>query len=63
MGFMILFTVLLIILALVLLHFDQKFKYWKYLGVPFVKPDFFYGNLKGVGTKIHTYELMLKVYL
>ena len=53
---------LLVIFAIIYIYFDHKLKFWKNSGVPFIKPKFPFGNLKGVGTKIHNSELMVKVY-
>lgn len=50
--------------ALLLAYFFYKrtFEYWKTRDVPYLKPQFPYGNTKGLGTKFHTFALMHKVY-
>jgi len=44
------------------LYIKRKFSYWKSKGVPYVKPEFPYGNLKGMGTSVHGSQIMLKLY-
>lgn len=50
--------------ALIYWYIDRKFKYWKIEcpGVPFVKPEFFYGNSRGIGKYVSASELIQKIY-
>ncbi|GAB0087591.1 Cytochrome P450 [Sergentomyia squamirostris] len=56
---------LLTVLTLVLLgvlNVKKKFRYWKDRGVPYVKPVFPYGTLKGMGSTKHSSEVFQKAY-
>ncbi|XP_055696565.1 probable cytochrome P450 6a23 [Lutzomyia longipalpis] len=44
------------------LYVKKKFQYWEERGVPYVKPEFPYGNLKGIGTTKHTTDIFPKIY-
>lgn len=37
-------------------------RYWKKRNVPYLEPEFYYGNSRGMGSKYHAYEFMLKCY-
>lgn len=41
------------VIGLVAYWFKKKFSYWEDRGFQFVKPDFPFGSLKGVGYKVH----------
>lgn len=41
------------IVGLVAYYFNKKFSYWENRGFDFIKPEFPFGSLKGVGFKIH----------
>ncbi|XP_055697212.1 cytochrome P450 6a9-like [Phlebotomus papatasi] len=43
-------------------YVKNKFQYWEKKGIPFVKPVFPYGLLKGMGTTRHTSEIFTKAY-
>jgi cytochrome P450 family 6 len=47
--------------ALIAFWFKKKFSYWEDNGFEFIKPEFSFGSLKGVGYKIHFSE-KTKVY-
>jgi cytochrome P450 family 6 len=61
----IIFTIgfLLTILFLVILFFQIKHQYWKKRNVPHIKPEFFYGNSRGMGTKYAYGAFWKKMYL
>lgn len=42
--------------------YKQIYDYWKVRGVPHIKPKFFYGCAKGLGSKHHMAELLPKIY-
>lgn len=42
-----------IAVGLVAYYFKRKFSYWEEHGFEFIKPEFPFGSLKGVGYKIH----------
>ncbi|XP_055696262.1 cytochrome P450 6a9-like [Lutzomyia longipalpis] len=44
------------------LYVKKKFQYWEERGVPYVKPEFPYGNLKGIGTTTPANEMFPKIY-
>ena len=37
-------------------------RYWKRLGVPYIKPTFFFGNTLGVDVRIHHTAFWRKIY-
>lgn len=43
-------------------YLRKKFNYWADRGVPFVKPEIPFGNLRGLGTKYHMGHIMTKAY-
>jgi cytochrome P450 family 6 len=55
----------LIGVALALFYFfvKRKLSYWERLGVPHIKPDFFWGNTKGIDSKYHHSEFWRQMYL
>lgn len=56
-------SILFGVCVLFLLWVKRKFEYFKDRGIPYLKPEFYFGNARGVGTKIHLSELLRKVYL
>ncbi|XP_059610500.1 probable cytochrome P450 6a21 [Phlebotomus argentipes] len=44
------------------LYVKKKFQYWDERGVPFVKPEFPFGTLKGMGKTRHTTEIFTEAY-
>lgn len=46
----------------VYLYVRLKLSFWKIRGIPFVQPVFPYGNLKNVGVKYHTCEVLNQYY-
>lgn len=52
----------LAIVGLIALWFNKKFSYWKNRGFVFVKPDFPFGLLKGVGFKVHLSQVTKRFY-
>ncbi|CAD7083748.1 unnamed protein product [Hermetia illucens] len=62
MDFLVLIVGVLIGALVLVLWMEQKFTYWRQLGVPYEEPDFFYGNLKGVDQYQHDGLLTQKFY-
>lgn len=50
------------IIALIAFWFKKKFSYWEDRGFKFIKPEFPFGNLKGVGFKVHFSQVTQKFY-
>lgn len=50
------------ILLLVFLYLRKKQTYWADRGIPHIKPELFFGNLRGVGTAISTPDVVLNSY-
>uniref|UniRef100_A0A1L8E424 Putative cytochrome n=1 Tax=Nyssomyia neivai TaxID=330878 RepID=A0A1L8E424_9DIPT len=44
------------------LYVKKKFQYWEEKGVPYIKPAFPFGILKGLGSTTHTSEVFTKAY-
>lgn len=55
-------TVLPILLGFAWLFVRRKYSYWSDRNVPFVKPTFPHGNIKGLGKTIHISKLMQRFY-
>lgn len=59
-------TVQVLIVLSVLLAFyyfiKKRYSFWHRLGVPYIKPSFPFGNLRDVGKKFHSCDLMMKYY-
>lgn len=62
MFFIILFSSLAGVVAIVYWFVHQRFQYWKKRGVPHNEPELFYGNARGVDKTLHFSELMSKGY-
>lgn len=50
------------IIVLVYYFLQRKFNYWADRGIPFVKPEIPFGNLRGVGSKISAGQIWAKCY-
>lgn len=57
-------TVLIVLSVLSAFYYfiRKRYSFWLDRDVPFVKPIFPFGNLKGVGKKFHSCDLMKKLY-
>lgn len=53
---------LFICLLLAYMFYKKTVDYWKNRNVPFIEPDSFHGNTRGMGTEYHTYKFMKQVY-
>jgi cytochrome P450 family 6 len=53
MGLNIFVGLVVAVVALIYFWLKKKFSYWEERGFEYVKPDFPYGSLKGVGTECH----------
>lgn len=62
MGWNFLIFAVTAVISLVYYYFKRSFGYWERLGVPYVKPIIPYGNLKGVGTKMCSGEMVKRAY-
>lgn len=60
---MILIQLIGVVFALFYFFVKRKHSYWKRLGVPHIKPEFFWGNTRGVDTDIHHSEFWRRMYL
>lgn len=49
-------------LLFIYLFFKRIFEFWKLRNVPYIEPEFFHGNSKGLGSRYHTYAFMEKAY-
>lgn len=47
---------------LIYFYLCRKFSYFERLKIPHLKPKFISGNLEGLGTEFHMFDLILKVY-
>lgn len=63
MDYLFLLNILLGLLAVTYLLVQRQYQYWKNRHVPYIEPNFFYGNLKGVSKEIHFCEAVRKVYM
>jgi cytochrome P450 family 6 len=50
------------IVTALIYYLKYKFNYWKLRDVPHEKPEFPYGNLKGIGKKLHQFEIQQRIY-
>lgn len=55
--------VVLGVFSLIYLFLRNKFRYWKNRNVPYIEPEFFYGNSRGINKKYHMNEFIRKIYL
>lgn len=61
--FPVLFSLLAISIGLIFLWAKKQFRYWEDHGFEYLKPVLFpFGNLKGVGYKVHLSEITLAAY-
>ncbi|KAG5669767.1 hypothetical protein PVAND_000061 [Polypedilum vanderplanki] len=58
----ILLFLVLPIVAIVYLYFNKKFSYFKNLGIPYIEPKFPLGNLNGIGSTRHMYDIVRNIY-
>lgn len=52
----------IVTLSILYFYLNSKYKYWERRGIPFVKPEFGHGNLKGVASTHHFYEAQWEWY-
>ncbi len=57
-------TVLIVLSVLATIYYfiKRRYSFWQRLGIPSVKPSFPFGNLKDVGKKFHSCEMLMKFY-
>lgn len=53
---------LVAILVLALYFVKKRYSYWREMGVPFEKPIFPFGNIKGIGKDFHSHQIMKRIY-
>lgn len=56
-------SIFLGILFFVYWMLKRNFQYWKNRNVPFVVPEFFYGNARGLSREYHTSDFFKRMYL
>lgn len=55
-------SIILSILTAVFLFVKKRFSFFEEHGIPYVKPSFPLGNMKGIGSEFHMAEIIQKVY-
>lgn len=55
-------NIIVALLALVYFWINRKLKYWKSQGVPYIEPEFYYGNSRGIGRDFHMGVLIKNIY-
>lgn len=63
MILMYIFTVISALFWIFYLIVNKNLKYWKNRNVPYVEPEFFYGNSRGISKDYHPGELWREMYL
>lgn len=58
----VLFYFILPIAAGIYLFLKKKFSYFKELGIPHLEPSWPFGNVSGLGNKMHLFDLGLKLH-
>lgn len=53
---------LILIITLIVYYVKKQFSYFEERGFEYIKPQFPFGNLKGVGSSIHFSQLSLEYY-
>uniref|UniRef100_A0A2M4BKV4 Putative cytochrome n=1 Tax=Anopheles marajoara TaxID=58244 RepID=A0A2M4BKV4_9DIPT len=53
---------LLVVITAAVWYVHRKYSFWADRGVPFVKPRFPFGNIQGIGRRMHSSQLMTKFY-
>ncbi|GAB0087592.1 Cytochrome P450 [Sergentomyia squamirostris] len=62
MDFTLVLLIILILLIVGYFYVIKKHKYWENLGFPYAKPQFFFGNVRGIGTSKHSSQLFQEAY-
>jgi cytochrome P450 family 6 len=63
MASFVLFANILIGIFLIALYFYKKvFEYWKPRNVPYIQPELWHGNSRGLGQEYHTFKFIQSVY-
>nr|ARO50440.1 cytochrome P450 [Chironomus tentans] len=55
-------SIILSILTGIYLFIKKKYSFFEENGIPYIKPSFPLGNMKGIGSKYHMSEIIRKVY-
>lgn len=55
-------TLLFGLLVVIYFMMNRKLNYWKLKNVPYIKPEFLYGNSRGISTDFHPGEFWRKMY-
>lgn len=55
-------ALILFIFALIYFTVEKRYKFWSDLGYDLIPTDFIFGNLKGVGSKIASFERFDELY-
>lgn len=59
---LVLLSLLSATIASIYMFIKYKFSYWENQNVPYIKPILPFGNINGIGKKIHSSEMMRKYY-
>lgn len=55
-------SILLVVVAAVFFYVKKKYSYFEKHGIPHMKPSFPLGNLQGLGSKYHMFDVMMNSY-
>jgi cytochrome P450 family 6 len=62
MSFVFVLSVIVAAVGIVVFWIKNQFSYWERHGFDYIKPEFPFGNLKGVGQKVHFSALSVDFY-
>lgn len=62
MSLTLLLSLTAVLIAIVTYYVKKSYKYFEKRGFPYIKPEFPFGNVKGVGTTFYFAELCQKYY-
>lgn len=62
MAFLFLINFFLGIASLIYLFLYRKFNYWKNRNVPYIQPEFLYGNSRGINKEYNSFDFVRKMY-
>ena len=63
MDVLFLFNVLIGIASLIYLFLHRRFQYWKNRNVPYIEPEFFFGNSRGIAKQYNSSEFTRRMYM
>lgn len=62
MSIVFLLSVLIGIITILYIILRRRFEYWKRRNVPYVEPELYYGNARGIGKDYHFGDFLKKMY-